>query len=245
MPLLVFGLHLTVREAAPVGLIAVGMAALLGALLGLRDGTVRYRAAGIIGLSGMVVTPLGLWAGQNVPTAPLTIVFALILAYVAQRMFRRSLEPHPVARPHQDEDEEVRLCALNAEGKVFWTRPCARALVYTGLLSGFLSGLLGVGGGFVIVPALTRHTALSAHSILATSLAVIALVSFGASMTAAAAGLVNMDIALPFSMGSVVALLVGRLLARRITGHRLQQAFSVVAAGVAVLMVVKGLGLTG
>jgi len=45
IPLLVFGLHLPVQQAAPVGLVAVGMAAALGAALGLRQGIVRYRAA--------------------------------------------------------------------------------------------------------------------------------------------------------------------------------------------------------
>ena len=42
VPLLVFGLHLQMSQAAPVGLLAVGLAASVGALLGLREGVVRY-----------------------------------------------------------------------------------------------------------------------------------------------------------------------------------------------------------
>ena len=49
VPLLVFGLHLQMSQAAPVGLLAVGLAASVGALLGLREGVVRYRAALLIG----------------------------------------------------------------------------------------------------------------------------------------------------------------------------------------------------
>src|SRR5665647_2163340 len=51
IPLLVFGLHLPVQQAAPVGLVAVGLAAAFGAALGLRQRIVRYRAAGLIGLT--------------------------------------------------------------------------------------------------------------------------------------------------------------------------------------------------
>ena len=53
VPLLVFGLGLSMVEAAPVGLLAVGLAAAVGAVLGLRRGLVRYRAALFIALIGM------------------------------------------------------------------------------------------------------------------------------------------------------------------------------------------------
>ena len=61
------------------------------------------------------------------------------------------------------------------EGRLRWTAPCAWAQAGTGAVSGVLSGLLGVGGGFVIVPSLSRFTNLQMRSIVATSLAVIAL----------------------------------------------------------------------
>ena len=57
VPLLVFGLHLQMAQAAPVGLLAVGLAASIGALLGLRERAVRYRAALMIGLTGMLFAP--------------------------------------------------------------------------------------------------------------------------------------------------------------------------------------------
>ena len=72
--------------------------------------------------------------------------------------------------------------------RLTWTLPCARALTGTGLLSGLTSGLLGVGGGFVIIPALTRYTDLNPRSIQRTSLAVIALVSLSGVTAAALKG---------------------------------------------------------
>lgn len=60
VPLLVFGLQMSVAQAGPIGLLAVGTAAVLGAILGLREGIVRYRAALPIAGTGMLLSPLGL-----------------------------------------------------------------------------------------------------------------------------------------------------------------------------------------
>ena len=184
VPLLVFGLNLPVRNAAPVGLIAVGIAAGVGAALGLRQGIVRYRAAALIGICGIATAPAGLWLARRIPNQPLMIVFSLILAWVGIQTLRRTLSP---------KTRDMELCATApcrtalSSGRFIWDLPCARMLSLTGLLSGLLSGLLGVGGGFVIVPALTRYTNLNAQSVIATSLGVIALVS-GGSVAAAAVG---------------------------------------------------------
>lgn len=161
VPLLVFGLNLPVRNAAPVGLIAVGIAAGVGAALGLRQGIVRYRAAALIGICGIATAPAGLWLARRIPNQPLMIVFSLILAWVGIQTLRRTLSP---------KTRDMELCATApcrtalSSGRFIWDLPCARMLSLTGLLSGLLSGLLGVGGGFVIVPASCRRLCLMASS---------------------------------------------------------------------------------
>jgi uncharacterized membrane protein YfcA len=242
VPLLVFGLHLPIAQAAPVGLIAVGSASALGAAMGLREGVVRYRAAAVIGVTGMLLAPLGVRLAHVIPNAPLTVAFAFVLAWVAWRMFtqaRRSAagavpDPAPRSRPP---------CVRSPhDGRLIWTLPCAWALASTGAVSGVLSGLLGVGGGFVIVPSLGRYTDLATRSILATSLAVIALVSVGGVAAATWQGAIAWSVATPFAAGAIVALLAGRLIAARLAGPRLQQAFAVTSAGVALLLLARGLG---
>ena len=98
VPLLVFALHLGVAEAAPIGLLAVGLAAAMAAALGLRDGIVRYRAAMLMGGLAMVLAPLGVAAAQRVPNAPLTIAFAAVLALSAWRMWQRAAPRDGAAR---------------------------------------------------------------------------------------------------------------------------------------------------
>jgi uncharacterized membrane protein YfcA len=240
VPLLVFSLHLTMIEAAPVGLLAVGLAAAVGALLGLRQGIVRYRAALFIAVIGIGFTPLGLWLAHQLPNAPLALGFAGVLLYACGRIYRKAA--HELHHGQPPARAAFRPCVLNPlEGRLRWTLPCARSLAFTGALSGVLSGLLGVGGGFVIVPALARYTDLDVKSIVATSLAVIALVSTGSVVTASLSGVMHWAIGLPFALGAVVGLLAGRQVARYLAGPRLQQLFAITGFLAAILLVVKTL----
>lgn len=116
-------------------------------------------------------------------------------------------------------DSATTPCQLGYDqGRLIWNWRCARALAWAGIVTGFLSGLLGVGGGFVVVPALKKATNLPIQSILATSLAVIALIS---------------------AVSVVSAALAGRLLAHYLAGPKLQQGFAVVSMGVSIWMIVR------
>lgn len=126
-------------------------------------------------------------------------------------------------------------------GKLIWTLPCFRAMLMAGGLAGFLSGLLGVGGGFVIVPALKRVTNLPAKAIVATSLGVITLVSLGGVVTATMVGRMDWLVGIPFALGALAGMLVGRQVAHHLSGPRLQQSFAVFAGFVAAVMLAKAL----
>ncbi|MBD1601724.1 sulfite exporter TauE/SafE family protein [Pseudomonas typographi] len=236
VPLLILVLGLPVNQAAPVALLAVGFGAAVGALLGLRDGTVRYRAAGWVAAMGLLVAPAGLWLGQRLPHTPLAVGFAAVLLLSSLRQWRggcRGPSPAVALMP----------CVLNpAVGRLRWTLPCARALAITGALAGALSGLLGVGGGFVIVPALRRCSDLPMASIVATSMAVIALVSAGAVGSALWWGVLRLDVGLPFAAGAAIGVLLGRRLLKRLAGPSLQKAFAVAGALAAAALLYATLG---
>lgn len=237
VPLLVFGLQMGVAQAGPIGLLAVGMAATLGAILGLRDGIVRYRAAFLIAGSGMLLSPLGLWVARRIDNRWLSVLFALILLLVAARTLHQARLGTPASsRPSHD----VQPCMRDPQsGRFFWTSSCARSLTLSGTVAGLLSGLLGVGGGFVMVPALQRYTNLEIRSVVATSLAVIALVSVSGVVASAATGGMAWSVAIPFSAGALAGMLGGRLVSARLAGPHLQIGFATVAAAVAIGMIVK------
>ncbi|KAK43715.1 membrane protein [Caballeronia jiangsuensis] len=237
VPLLLFGLHLGVAQAAPIALLAVGLSAAFGAIIGLRARIVRYRAAVLMAAVGTVCSPVGLWLAHRLPNGPLSLIFSAVLAYVALRMFRQTTESksQPVQR-----NRTLQPCQLNSgTGRFVWTAACTRALAFAGTGAGFLSGLLGVGGGFVIVPALKRSTNASVQVIMATSLAVITLVSASGVISSAIAGRMNWQIGVPFAAGAMMGMLGGRLIGNRLSDHRLQQAFALVAGLIAIGMVAK------
>lgn len=242
VPLLIFGLHFTVADSAPVALLAVCLSSTIGALIALRQGKVRYRAAGFIAVTGILVAPAGIWLAQKLPNAPLTVLFALVLFYVAVNMLRHSTQPMAEERNASDLqfDSAAIPCRLEYErGRLIWGWQCVRALGYSGIATGFISGLLGVGGGFVVVPALKRATNLPMQSILATSLAVIALISGIGVASATFLGGMNWPVALPFAAGALAGMLIGRSIADYLAGPKLQQGFAVVSMGIAVWMIVR------
>jgi len=239
VPLLVFGLGLPLPQAAPIALLAVGGAAALGAVLGLRDGIVRYRAAALIGGVAMVLAPAGVVLAHQLPARPLLVAFAAVLALTAWRMsgWGAGAGMATTPAPHRPP------CRLKAEdGRLRWTPACALALGATGAISGLLTGLLGVGGGFVIVPALTRATDVDAGGIAATSLAVITLASLSGVLAATGHGAMDLSVDVPFVAGAVLALALGRVIARRLPARHLRQAFAGVCLVVAALMLARALG---
>lgn len=238
IPALVIGLQLPVQQAGPVGLAAVGIASAVGAGIGLHDHIVRYRAAMLIGVMGMLMAPVGVILAQYLPNRPLMAAFAGVMCWIAWRIIK------PAATPSADGSEIELPCKVSqTEGRLVWTSSCARALAGTGALSGLLSGLLGVGGGFVIVPALTRHTNLDIRSVQATSLAVIALVSVSGVVAAALHGTMNWSVAVPFASGATAALLIGQRLAGQLHASHLKQAFAWLCVSVALLMCLKAFAI--
>ncbi len=238
VPLLVFALHLTVAEAAPISLLAIALAAGVGALLGFKNKILRYKAAGFMAMFGLLLSPLGLWLAQRIPNAPLLILFSGILFYVSIRLY---LQAHRKILGLPEKESKPAPCLLNTSiGKLDWNLPCAKALMLSGATAGFLSGLLGVGGGFVLVPALRRYTDLSAQSIVATSLGVLAIVSGGGAVFSAVSGSLHIFVAAPFALGALGGLLIGRVIGGKISGPRLQQVFAIMAFCVAISLIIKG-----
>ena len=237
VPLLLFGAQLSMPQAAPIALLAVGMSAALGAVLGLKAGMVRYKASLLMAAAGMLLAPVGLWLAHRTDDRWLSVLFALILLFIAYRTFRRARDPLAGAQ-HLDAPSQA--CVRNAgSGRFIWTTHCARVLGTSGMLSGLLSGLLGVGGGFVLVPALQRYTDLDMASIVATSLMIIALISASGVVASALAGTLSWPVAVPFTVGSLIGMFGGRLVAARLAGAHLQTGFALVAATVALGMIAK------
>lgn len=245
VPFLMAGLGWTLTQAEPVALLAVCAAAAFGTVVAWDVTYVRHRAAMLMAAFGFFTAPLGIKAAQALPVPILTALFAAVLVVVALRMAwqaRRTPEETRVVRAAVAGDAlpaHGRWIRLNQRGRIAWNRRAVVALAGIGAVTGFLAGLLGVGGGFVIVPALRGLSQLSMHSVVATSLLAIALTSAGAVAGTALLGVpIPWVEALPFVVGALGGMLAGRRLAPHVAGPRLQQGFAAL-----MLIVAAGLGV--
>lgn len=240
VPALVFGMGIDIREAAPVALLAVGSAAALGALQGLRLGIVRYKAASLLAAAGTLTAPLGIRLAHWLPSWGLNLMFVGILLFLGYRMFAS-------ARDVRGDGEQLpdawRACRISPDtGRFVWNLRTAAVLGGIGSVSGLATGMLGVGGGFIIVPALAHFTELRIHSVVATSLMVIALLSTVTVSIAWSRGMVLGAPAWAFVLAALVGMTGGRLLAPKIPAPLLQRFFAIACVTVAALILVRSLG---
>jgi uncharacterized protein len=237
VPLLIFAFHMPISEAGPIALTAIALSAGMGAIIGLKAKVLRYKAAMFMAIFGLILSPLGLWVAQRAPNTPMLLMFSGVLIYVAGKMFVQATQTLSGKAPALTKPPP---CQLDLSiGKLIWTVPCARSLMLAGACAGFLSGLLGVGGGFIIVPALKKFTDLPMKAIVATSLGVLAIVSAGGAALSLISGNLDYSIATPFALGSLVGLLIGKVLEKNISGPRVQQIFSVFTFLVALSLIYK------
>jgi uncharacterized membrane protein YfcA len=220
-------------QAAGLSLAAVGLSAALGVVLRLGRQQVAWWPALVLAGMGVVFAPAGQWLARLLPEDIVLASFALLVVVVAVRLWRsarRDPESAKEVRASAGEGEDARpaaACARSESGYFEMRWPCVSRLVWVGALTGLVSGLYGVGGGFVIVPALILLTAMSMRQAVATSLVVITLVSLSGFISF----LVQTHVPLAstgFLVGGACAgMLAGTGVARYVAGARLQETLAV------------------
>ncbi|MDB5802563.1 MAG: sulfite exporter TauE/SafE family protein [Rhodocyclales bacterium] len=229
VPALVASMGWSMQQAAPVSLVAVACAASAGAAHGMRHDLVRYRAAFLMAAVSLPFSLLGVVLAHRLSQPVLFVLFAVVVILTAIRLLR--IRPDDLATPGSAADRTIN----PHTGRFSWTWPTALRLAAMGAAAGTISGLLGVSGGFLVVPLLRSFTALSMQAIVATSLFVTALISVGSVCNAFAHGA---QIPLAFTSLFAVATVTGMLLARRL-GRNLPHAH--VQRGFAILFIFMAL----
>jgi uncharacterized membrane protein YfcA len=243
VPVLAHVVGQSAGAATATSLVAVGAAAAVASLGHARRGNVRWDAAGAFVITGIA----GSWAGatlnERVDGDLLLLTFSGLVLVAAYRMLTAcpsctrigeeealtqsvstTTAPDEIAAGGVLTRERLRRGTLRA-------RPLAR-IVVAGTAVGFLTGLFGVGGGFVIVPALTLALGLSLPVAIGTSLVVIvgnAAVALGFRGLDA----VDWGIAVPFAGMMLVGSLAGSQLADRLPPRRSLHAFAALLVAVA------------
>ena len=222
IPLLVYVVGIPVQTASAMSLIVVGYSALFGAWQESRQQRVHLPAALVFSVTGVFGAWLGAQGHQLVSERVVLFLFGNLLLFMSLWTFWQ----------HQtDKDNEGDSgCAQ----KFSWT--CAFKASAIGWGVGLLAGFFGIGGGFLIVPALMILLEFPIRLAVGTSLLIIALISIGGVI--GHLNLASLDLVLTglVLLGSVLGLVFGSKVTRSISSHHLRR-------GVAILIGVIGFGL--
>jgi uncharacterized membrane protein YfcA len=214
LPMLVYALGVDPKVAIATSLFVVATTSLVGASVHARAHTVKWRVALVFGGAAMAGAFAGGYIAAFVPSTALLLLFSAVMLVTALAMLRGSSRAPAAAR----------------------TLAPGRAIAL-GVSVGLLSGLVGAGGGFLIVPALTIFGGLTMREAIGTSLLVIALQSY-----AGFAGHVS-HVQLDWRLigivtgAAVVGSVIGSLVGRKVPADLLRRGFAwlVVAMGVFII----------
>ncbi len=207
VPILVYCLGLDAKAAIGTSIIIVGLASLLAAWSHYRKHAVAFETALVFGATGGLGSFAGSRLAQLIPDSLQLILFAVVMALVGLLMLR----PRRSSTVESDSDEiEVALPVV----------------LVAGLGAGLLTGLIGVGGGFIIVPALTILLRMPIRKAIGTSLLVIGINSMIGAISYASRLSLNLSI-LPFAIATLVAAPVAGRLAHFIPQEKLKFSFAI------------------
>jgi uncharacterized membrane protein YfcA len=222
VPILVYALNMEVKEAIATSLLVVETTSFVAMIQHARRGAVSWRVGPIFGAAGMVGAFLGGWFARYIPSALLLLGFALIMLATAWAMLRNGSQ---VERVRQ-------------EGECLDCLPLAK-IVVDGLGVGAVTGLVGAGGGFLVVPALTLLGGLPMHLAIGTSLLVIALKSLAGFVGYLSHVSVNYALASVVTGSAVLGSLLGGWLAHRIKARHLRKGFAWFVIAMAIYILVR------
>ena len=226
VPALVYGLGTPLAVAVPTSLLVVGVSSATAVLPRLRHGQVAWRIAGVVGAAGAGAAFAGAAVNRLLEPRVVLVGFAALMVAAGVRMLREQL---PIGGD----------CALPGGG-VNW-RGCLPKAIGSGVVVGFLTGLFGVGGGFLIIPALVLLLGLSMTVAVGTSLVIIVINSVAGFAAHAGDAALDYRIALAFTAAAVVGSLASARVAARLPAERLRRWFAYLVFAVAAFVVVQAL----
>lgn len=237
VPLLVLLAGVSMHQAVGLSLAAVAASALFGSLRLRARQPVLWLPAILLSVSGMIAAPAGQWAASQLPEFVLLVLFAVIAVLIAWRMWLNAArQPEQAAITRASDLRETSsqgvLCRLSPTGQFQLKPRCMGGLLVGGLLVGLLSGLLGVGGGFVIVPLLLFLSQVTMQQAVSTSLVIISVISTTGFLSylfinQTAESVPSYTLMAYLVAGGIVGMFFGQLLTKKIADDRLQKGFAI------------------
>jgi uncharacterized membrane protein YfcA len=206
VPMLVYVAGVAAQDAVAMSLAIVGATSAIASVLHGQQGRLNYKVAAIFGGAGMVGAFIGAKFTHLVSNAVLLLLFAALMLVVGTLM---------LVRPQREP----------ASASTHHTTSLPRVLL-AGIGVGVVTGFLGVGGGFLIVPALVFFTALPMHVAVGTSLLVIAINSAAGFVGHLDQGNIPMALTVAFTVAAIAGTFVGARVAAYIPAQHMRRVFA-------------------
>ncbi|APC91144.1 MULTISPECIES: sulfite exporter TauE/SafE family protein [Francisella] len=220
VPLLTYGVGLDFHSAVTISLLVVGFTAIFGLVVNYKQHDIHYIAAAVMFVTGVVFAPIGNYISQGLSDKLLMLSFSILMILIGVWSLIKA-----------------KLMSNSGKSVCKSIGPrCIVALLISGGVVGTLTGFFGVGGGFLIVPALVFITAMPLKRAINTSLLVIFVVSISGFISHYDETSMNWYIASMFIVGSAIGMLLATKVKKSLNDKVLQIIF-------AVMLVVLGVGL--
>lgn len=230
VPALVYGAGQSPKAATTTSLILVAITSLIGIVPHLRAGRVRVLAGTLFGLAGVGGSLLGSNWNESVDPDVLLLAFSVLMLVAAFAMCQRTCDilRRRTGAPPTTGAAAPSHTVIHADARTVVT------VIAAGTVVGLLTGFFGVGGGFVIVPALVLVLGFTMPEAVGTSLLVITINSVVALATRLQAGVIEWDVVVPFTIASLGGVIVGSRLAGSSDSGVLQRWFVGLMVAIAV-----------
>lgn len=217
VPVLHYVFGYSAHDAVAMSLVVVGITSAISVIPYARSGLVQWRDGLVFGSTSMIAAFLGARIGAALPGDALLVAFAVLMLAAGVMMVLRSQSP----------------------ARVVVTKVHPQRLLAIGAGVGLLTGILGAGGGFIIVPALTLVGGMSMRKAVGTSLFLIALNSLAGLSGAVAHAHLDATLTIAVTLLAVIGSLVGVRLSHRLSVRSLQRSFAVLVMTVAAFILVN------
>ncbi|TAN59124.1 MAG: sulfite exporter TauE/SafE family protein [Rhodospirillales bacterium] len=233
LPALIYLLGVETKPAIAMSLGIVGVTAALAAVTHWRQGHVNLPVAAVFGLFGVAGTFAGAKIGLIMPELVQLLMFAAIMLAAAWRMLKPSV--------HQAHNDSflIRLDCSGSASLVCFDYAKVGHIALHGIVVGVLTGMVGVGGGFLIVPALVLLSGLAMKEAVGTSLVIVSAKSFAGFAGYVGALAIDYSLMAVFTAIAIAGSFIGSAASKRLSADKLKKGFAVFLVLVAGYIVVK------
>ncbi len=208
VPLLVYLVGENIHLAIGTSLVAVGVTSLISSVSYMRQSLVKFKIAFFMAAPGLVSTYLGALINKQIKGPVLLLIFALLMIYIGYLM---------ISKKGLERKAETGSSGINYP-----------RILTLGFITGLASGFFGIGGGFLLVPALFLGANLKMKEAIATSLFIIFLFGmFGLASYLIQGREINLVISAVFVVGGAVGGILGAYYAKRLDQVLLRRIFSI------------------